>query len=184
MHMQYFYHHVPEDFKGTTLLPLNVLKFKYPEIYQKESLKYDGREHITQQRIPLLDNSLWNDVIFMTAVHPQKIFEARSDAGWGKIRPQRYFKIDPSKLDQERLAVYLFKPRSSNNKSGFEIDNFAKYSYADVSEYAVVPQSTKDYFKYEHESGQNRIRLFYRYIPHILYKGEIDISDVEIITIS
>jgi len=181
--MPYFYHHVPKNFKGTILFPLNTLQAKYPEIYEIEISKYEGREHTTQQIIPLLDNCLWNDVIFMTAVHPQKIFEARDDAGWGKNLPQRYFKIDSSTLDQEKLAVYLFKFKESNVQSGVEVEDFTKYNQKDFNEYAVVPQATKDYFRNEYESGQKRIRLFYRYVPHILFKGNIDVSNAEIITV-
>jgi hypothetical protein len=46
-----------------------------------------------------------------------------------------------------------------------------------------VPKATKDYFKQEFEAGAPYIKLFYRYIPHVLYHGEIDISNVEIITV-
>jgi len=182
--MQYLYHHVPKDLKGTVLFPLNVLKLKYPEIYKNQISKYEGRKHITEQRITLLDNCLWNDVIFMTAVNPQEIFDARTDAGWGKIEPQQYFRIDPSTLDQEKLAVYLFKFKEPNTNSGVNANDFAEYNQKTASDYAIMPQLTKDYFKYEHERGEQRIRLFYRYIPHILYKGEIDISNADIVTVS
>lgn len=182
--MQYLYHHVPKNLEGTTLYPLSVLKSKMPEVYKNEISKYDGREHVTQQRIPLLDDCLWNEVIFMTAVNPQELFEARTEAGWGKIPPQKYFRIDSSTLNQEKLAVYLFKVKEINAKSGVKPDDFIKFNQNDIDKYAILPQETKNYFRYEHEHGQPKIRLFYRYIPHVLYKGEIDISNAEIITIA
>jgi hypothetical protein len=181
--MQYFYHHVPKNLQGTTLYPLSVLKSKIPEIYESEISKYDGRKYVTQQRIPLLRDCLWNEVIFMTTVNPQELFDARAEAGWGKIPPQKYFRIDPSTLDQEKLAVSLFKVKELNAKSGVKADDFVKYSQDDIDKYAILPQATKNYYRYEHEHGQPKIRLFYRYVPHILYKGEIDISNAEIITI-
>jgi len=182
--MQYFYHHVPKDFKGSTLYPLNVLKQKYPELYENEVSKYKGREYVTRQRIPILGDCLWNDVIFMTAVHPQKIFDASAEAGWGEIIPQRYFKIDLSTLDKEKLAVYLFKASEPTVQSKVNNDDFVKFDLKDVSKYEIVPQSTKDYFRHEYESDHKRISLFYRYIPHILYRGEIDVSNAEIITVT
>ena len=182
--MQYLYHHVPKDFNGTVLYPLNELKQKYPEVYEKEVSKYEGREHVMQQRIPLLNDCLWNDVIFMTAVHPQEIFDARTDAGWGEIEPQRYFRISSSILDEEKLAVYLFKENESSMRSKVGNGDFVTFDSQEMSSYAVVPQSTKDYFRHEHESGQKKIGLMYRYIPHILYRGEIDVSKAEIITVS
>lgn len=181
--MQYFYHHVPKNMVGTILYPLNELKSKYPDMYEEQHSKYNGREHVTRQRIPLLDDCLWNDVIFMTTLNPQKLFDARIDAGWDKIEPQLYFKIDSSTLDQDKLAVYLFKFKESNIERLVSDEEFVKYNQNDADKYAEIPQATKDYFKFERENGEPNIKLFYRYIPHILYKGSIDISNAEIITV-
>lgn len=166
-----------------TLYPLNSLKSKFPDIYEKELSKYIGREHITQQRIPLFDNCLWNDVIFLTALHPQKLFDERRRAGWGSIKPRQYLKINPRTLDPAKLGVFLFKVKGEDVSSLLEANDFAAYSYDELKTYAVVSQATKDYFKCEFDKGEPRIKLFYRYIPHILYKGAIDISHSEIITV-
>jgi len=182
--MDYLYHHVPKNLNGTILFPLNDLKSILPDTFESQVSKYRGREYITQQRIPQLNNCLWNDVIFLTAIDPQKLFDARKAAGWGDIPPQQYFKIALSSIEERDLAVYLFKFKGTNNRSGVKSDDFTEFRRSDLARYRVLPQATKDYFRSEHERGEPRIRLFYRYVPHILYKGKIDISKTEIITVS
>ncbi len=68
--MIYLYHSVPKNLQGNILYPLNTLKEKHPEIYEQQVSKYVGREHMTQQRIPILD-CLWNDVLHFSAVNPK-----------------------------------------------------------------------------------------------------------------
>lgn len=182
--MHYLYHHVPKDLVGNILFPLNNLRKKFPSVYENQVAKYVGREQVMQQRIPILDNCLWNDVLFMTSLNPQELFDARREAGWGDIEPQQYYKIDPKTLDTSKLAVYLFEFKGSNIRSSNELSDFTEYNYDDLDKYAIIPKATKEYFKHEHEVGEPRIKLFYRYIPHIMYKGEIDISEVEIITVN
>lgn len=160
------------------------MKLIYPDIYKKEFSKYAGREHITQQRIPILGNCLWNDVLFFTALNPQELFDERRRAGWGEMRPQKYLKIDPNTLDQTKLGIFLFKFKDDDTRASTDIEDFAPYSYAELKKYAILPQATKDYFRDELNKGVPRIRLFYRYVPHVLYKGAIDITNSEIITIN
>ena len=178
--MSFLYHHVPRNMQGDTLFPLNELKITMPEVYQKEVAKYKGREHVTQKRIALLNNCLWNDVLFLISTNPEEIIEARREAGWPDNGPHKYFKIDPSTLDQSKLAVFLFRPGLGNTDS--YDDQIVPYDPKDIEKYSYVPQETKDYFKQEFENGENGIKLFFRYIPHILYKGEINISNAEIVT--
>lgn len=182
--MHYLYHRVPKNLTGDTLYPLNVLRTKLPAIYEGQVSKYIGREEVTQQRIPLLDNCLWNDVIFMTSVNPADLFKARREAGWGDTEPQQYFKIDPATLDPSKLAVFLFSAVGPDTRTVIKPSEFTEYRYDDLPKYAVVPEVTKEYFSQQYCAGEPRIKLFFRFIPHILYKGEIDISSAEVITVS
>ena len=70
--MMYLYHSVPRNLHGNILYPLNALTEKHPEIFEQQVSKYVGREHITQQRIPVID-CLWNDVLHFSAVNPKEI---------------------------------------------------------------------------------------------------------------
>lgn len=180
--MQYLYHHVPTNMQSSILYPLNTLQTVLPEVYQYQSAKYQNRAHVLEQRIPLFNNCLWNDVIFCIALHPQKLVDARRHAGWPDAPPQQYFKIDPRKLDQSKLGVYLFEPKHQHTT--LQAGDFAAYQYEDLKKYEIIPPETNAYFRSEREGGQPRIRLFYRYIPHVLYYGAIDTTDLEVITVS
>ena len=68
--MNYLYHRVPDNFQGTTLYPLNDLKDILPDIYTRHISKYEGRAHIVERHIPIFDDCLWNDVVFLSAVEP------------------------------------------------------------------------------------------------------------------
>lgn len=181
--MTYVYHHLPKNMHGTILYPLNDLKIIHEDAYKAEVLKYTGREQVTQQRIPFFDNCLWNDVIFLTATHPQDIYDARREAGWPDVGPQKYLKIDVSTLDESKLAIYLFPKNQNGSGSKLSDEDFVPYKKDTIQKYSHVPDATKQYFKDEFSKGSQRIALFYRYIPHVLYKGSIDISDVEVITV-
>ncbi len=178
--MSYLYHRVPSDLRGTTLYPLNTLRDTHPDIYNHHMSKYNSREHVTQQRIPIFDNCLWNDVLFLTAAHPTDLYAARREAGWSDLSPQHYYKIDPHSLDSSHLGVFLFDPNS--DPAHLTSDDFTRYDSEQLDHYATIPQATKDYFKHEFEIGAPHIKLFYRYIPHILYHGNIDVTHTEIIT--
>ena len=180
--MNYIYHRVPGTLQDDTLYPLNTLKNIYPDIYANEISKYAGREYVNEQRIPLFNNALWNDVLFFTAVEPSEIYKARRDAGWPDLKPQKYFKINPNDLDQSKLGIFLFQ--TTANPKHYTHDNFSYYSYEALTKITEVPSSTKEYFKNEFEAGEPHIKLFFRYIPHVLYYGEINISDAEIITVT
>lgn len=180
---QYLYHHLPTEMRGSVVYPLNNLKAHFPDIYQKEAAKYQGREAVKAQRIPLFKDCLWNDVLFLISVHPQELYSARREAGWADLAPQTYLKIDPHSLDQTKLGVYLFPVHTSNDGSPITETDFRNYNVTELANYATIPKATKDYFKDEYDKGALRIELFYRYIPHVLYKGPIDISQAERITV-
>lgn len=180
--MNYIYHRVPGNLQGDILYPLNTLKNIYPVIYANEISKYAGREYVNEQRIPLFNKALWNDVLFFTAVEPSEIYKARREAGWSDLKPQKYFKINPDNLDQSKLGIFLFQ--TTADPKHYTHHNFIGYSHEALNKITKVPSSTKKYFKNELEAGEPHIKLFFRYIPHVLYHGEINISNAEIITVT
>jgi hypothetical protein len=68
--MQYFYHLKPHNFKGSSLLPLNLMEEKFPKLYKKELSKYDGRETDIKRKIKCFDNKTWKDVINFSTINP------------------------------------------------------------------------------------------------------------------
>lgn len=170
----YLYHRVPDNMQGNILFPLNTLKEIHPDIYEKQAGKYDGREQVMNQQIPILD-CLWNDVLHFSAVHPSLIREALIAAGRTNPIRMEVFEIDPHMLDPENTIVYLYQHTNPEDK--FKPENLAKYNPEYLEKYSILPEETKEYYK-EMVSQDKHPLLFHR-VPHILYKGNLDISTLK-----
>ncbi|MCR4328891.1 MAG: hypothetical protein NUV53_05310 [Patescibacteria group bacterium] len=175
--MNYLYHSVPKDLQGNILYPLNVLKEKYPEIYAQQVSKYIGREHIIQQQIPVLD-CLWNDVLHFSAINPIEIKQALIEAGHKDIT-MNYYQVDPKLIDTKNTIVYLYA--HTDNKDKMNEANFAPYDPKEVQQFAVMPQMTKDYYREMISKGERP--LLYHRVPHILYKGDLNITGLPVIAV-
>jgi|TARA_Y100000034_G_scaffold55831_1_gene68378 hypothetical protein len=173
--MNYLYHKVPEDMKGNFLMPLNSLKKKYPSIYNEKVKKYEGRETLLNLKFPIL-NCLWNDVIHLTAVNPEKLKKALIKAGSPKRKKSKWFKIDPRILNKSITIVNLYKIRNLFNEK-----NYIFFQIRDLDKYNKIGSKTKAYFREEFSMG--RKPMVFHFIPHILYKGKINIKDCEVIEV-
>jgi hypothetical protein len=162
---------------GDILYPLNELKGIYPNIYAEAIEKYTGRESVMEQRIPRLD-CLWNDVVHLSAVHPKVVDDALIELG-SHLPARRFFVIDSHSLENEKTIVYLYQHHTRAEK--LTLTNFTKYDPNDLEKLAVLPEETKSYYKEALARGERP--LFWHRVPHILYKGSIDIRDCEVIEI-
>lgn len=174
--MFYLYHGVPDDLKGDFIYPLNTLKDIYPDIYKKVSLKYKNREILTQQKVYPLD-CLWNDVIHLTAIPPQELKKVLVESGVVPVNLKTaFFKIDPELLDPEKTTVYV-------DKGGLLIEekDFLPYKADEVVNYSVISEDTKNYYK-DCYLNKRKCFTFFK-TAHILYKGAINVKDLEIIEI-
>lgn len=162
--------------QGDVLYPLNDLKTIFPEIYNKKAEKYKGREFLMKETIPFL-NCLWNDVLHFSAVNPYDI--KKTFVELGHSFEAKFYKIDITLLDKEKIAVYLFDDKDINAK--LKISDFEMYNLENISKYSQFPESTKKYYKKELE--ESRWPLLFYGIPHILFKGSANIKNVPIISI-
>lgn len=176
--MTYLYHRASKNLKGNTLYPLNNLKEIYPEIYEQEIKKYTGREFVTQYRIPIL-NCLWNDVLHFSAVHPEEIKQAIIDAGGDKNVTINSFEVDPDLITPGNAIVYLY----TQTKVNFNPDenSFVKFLPEETKKYSIMPEATKNYYKEMISEGKRP--LLYHRIPHILYKGTLNVNDLNHISV-
>lgn len=176
--MAYLYHSVPKNLKGNILYPLNVLKQKHPDIYEQQVSKYAGREQLLKHRIPILD-CLWNDVLHFPSVNPREIKQALIEGGGNPDIIMRYYQVDPKLIPRENAIVYLYAHADIKDK--LNETNFVSYNPDEAAKYSSMPQATKDY--YREIIGNGGRPLLYHRIPHILYKGTLDISDVTIVSV-
>jgi len=173
----YLYHRVHPDMQGQTLYPLNRLKDKYPKVYETRKEKYLGREYLLNLKIETLE-CLWNDVLFLSPVHPKKIKKALIEAGRKKDFNEKYYQIDTNDLDIEKIAIYSY-PKKVKNFS-LSSKDFIDYSPEEIARHNFVPEATKQYYEESYNNGERP--LPYVGIPHILYKDTIDVSNVPIVS--
>jgi hypothetical protein len=176
---EFIYHRVEPKLKGTILYPLNQLKDIYPDMYAEHVKKYEGREHLLETQIPIL-NCLWNDVLHFTAVSPHKLLNNLRKGGlkdttivWNK-----WFKIPIELIDKDKTIVCLYR-RDINVIP--DARDFSTFDPTKMEEYRNVPPETIEYYK--EQFGLGRRPLTFHRVPHILYKGTIETKGLEIITI-
>jgi len=170
--MSYVYHGIPEDMKGTELIPLNEMLKVDPVLRTKYLEKYEGREEILKRKIPLLD-CLWNDVVQLLPLNPLQLFELQKTMGAiSEIPDYRYYRIDVTKLDPARTAIYF---KTAPGEKNVTVKWLSDVNLEDLQS---IPEATKRY--YESVIGTGEPVFNYQFVPHILYRGTIDVSDAEI----
>lgn len=168
---------VPQDMRGTTLHPLNELKTIHPDLFASQAGKYEGRSHIMEQFIPTLE-AAWNDVLHFTAIHPAELKKALVEAGVGP-REMKFYQVDPALLDPAKTTIYLYSDKSGSEKMAPE--NFAEYDPQGLDVHAILPETTKQYYKDQVAKGGKP--LLFIGVPHILHKGSIDVSNLPVLTV-
>ena len=174
--MNYLYHRMPLNMQGDTLYPLNTLKDKWPEIYKEEITKYESREPLLARQIPQL-KCLWNDVIHLTAVDPKVLYTELKDVGFNPP-PRKFYIIDPYDLEPEATIIYL---NQHLKKGPLAEEDVAVYNPASLEQYSHFPTHTKNYYKESFSKGEKP--LLYHGIPHILYKGSINITKYPLVEV-
>lgn len=170
------YHWTPPNMKGDTLHPLNALKSMYPDLYIDAVKKYQGRESLLKERVPILD-CLWNDVLHLSPVHPSQIEEAYRENG-RRIKLSCY-QIDASSLEVEKTVIYKYKYMDGLNENRLSPDNWDSYTPEKVAKYSILPRRTKDYYGSTFADGGRP--LLFAGVPHILYRGTINVSGLEVV---
>ncbi len=161
---------------GTILHPLNTLKKSHPRIYHEEVKKYEGREELlTTEVLPL--KCLWNDVLHFTAVSPHELKDNLAKAGL-EYDEESWFKVPVERIQGEKSIAFIYR-----RDQGI-IPDFQEYEVFDAKRmeaYCTVPPETITYYKKMKIEKDGP--LLFHLVPHILYKGTLDTSDLAIITV-
>lgn len=181
---QHLYHMVPEDIKldeegREVIYPLNILKEKFPELYQVKVEKYldsEYRKNLPEKLIPTLQDAVWGDVIQLTAIHPENLKKALVEAGYTP-KEMKFYQIDPNLLDSDKTTIYLYREDLEED----DPKNFAQYDIEMLREHSVVSSKTMEHYKDQNKQGE-RPYLFVG-IPHIFHKGSIDVSNLPVIVV-
>lgn len=163
------YHMVPLKMQGNELMPLNGLKEVHPDLHDEEEKKYKGREHLINEVIKPL-NCTRRDLINLSAIHPERLNEMLRECGRAVPIGHEFFEIDPHSLNMENAIV-----------ENTAINKLEKYDPDNISKHAEITEEMREYYKKEYEKGEHP--LPYQRVPHILYKGTIDVSNAKRIPI-
>lgn len=169
----YLYRWISSGMIGTVLYPLNQLKTVFPKIYYEEVKKYIGREKLLDTEITPLD-CRWGDVIFLTAVDPKVIFRNLRNAGFD-YPLTKFYKIPLSAFSQENLCAMLYEKIDDEKPTKI----FERFDPLKIDQYKIILDATLEYYKEKKVEGKHP--LVYHLIPHVLYKGTLDVSKLEIV---
>jgi len=170
----------PAKIFGDALIPLNQIKQHDQAVYDKAVNKYKGREVLLERIIPKLI-CFWNDVLFFSPVHPQKIKDFRKSLNL-KWRLIDWFELNPNEMPDfnENSVIYH---SGEKQKGDFSINEneIIPFSFEELNKHREMPEATKRHYKNMKAQGET-IFIFYQ-IPHILYKGNVPISKLKQIII-
>lgn len=171
----------PVRFEGSSLIPLNQMD-KNSDLYKSHARKYEGREDLMKGVIPKLDCK-WNDVVQFSALDPRQIVNhlRRIEEDFKLVRTE-YFKVHIDQIIGKYDAVVF--DRSKKQKKGDFSINESEVFLLDSSyrELENVPQETLNFWNEVSRDGGKY--LWFAFIPHILIKGKIDITNFEICTLN
>jgi len=159
---------------GNIIYPLNHLKQINKEAYLREAAKYQGREQLMDFVIPKL-NCLWNDVVHCFSIHPSLLYKAMISSGLNP-KSSEWYRIDPRTIKDAQFAMYSYKTSPYHS----DPNEFRIISVEEYQEIEEVPQKAFDWYRELANKG-GKIRLMFRYVPHLLLKGAIEITKAEII---
>ncbi len=131
-----------------------------------------------EQKVPTL-NCLWNDVIHLSAVHPQKIANELKKYEKSGLQSSKFFQIDPNVLEIKNTVVFLNTQKLREDK--FNSEYWVKYDPDDIDKYGEFTTRNAEYYKDSYELG--RRPLLWAFLTHIMYKGTINTDGVKIIGI-
>jgi hypothetical protein len=173
--MAHIFHFVPPNLTGSHLIPLNKMTSELPEIHKAEISKYAGREKILQRKIPKL-NCLWNDVLHFSAVDPRLILERLIQLGFGTFEGQQWYKVPVEMIAHLPTVVYRApsQPRADLSLSEDDTEIFEAGRWHMP---VTLPLEAERYFQKCVEDGTRPFP--FQFIPHILVRGEIEVSNLE-----
>ena len=173
--MKLYHHYIPpEKMVGAKLVPPSTLQRMAPELTEQHLVKYRNRDWFKQRggvskvQIPCLSCTLV-DVIQMVAIPVSQIQERQRLLGG---TPLRFFEIESDSLDQNCLCAYY----RNDEKTGEPI-----YDAFDPS---LPLDQVADAFEkwWREEIAKGHPRRIYAGVPHIYYKGEIDITNCPVVS--
>lgn len=186
--MPFVYHLVADDFRGSALLPINDLRTTYPDVYEREYPKWQGRESVLEWPVPYAEVP-WGDTVNLAALDPRHLVRARQELGvpFSRLLERKVVRIPVERLAGS-AAIYDSRTHWINSRPGEAVplhppaDEFRPFDPGTYEELNEVPQLHLDYLVEQRDAGRNA--LGFVFVRHVLVAGPVDISGLERIPLS
>ncbi|NIK56109.1 hypothetical protein [Kribbella shirazensis] len=158
------------DIRGDAILPLNQLRVRYPDVYEREVAKYAARPETLRNPVYPLD-CCWADVVFLSPVHPAPIFEALHQSG--RIGPVNlhYWTVDAELLDPATTCILL--KRHDPELRPQPPEDFVPYTPETAA--ALATPSERALHRLRNLDATEPLYPWAD-IPHILHRGPIPLA--------
>jgi len=176
------YHMCSPDFRGEVLYSLNGLQSVYPDLYERERLKYKGREGVLRYVVPGLAVT-WTATVNLSALHPKYLVAERRRLGvpFSSLLTRRVLEIPVERLAGHNAVAYTSSTHWINSSpddptaaSEPPIEDFFLFDAATHREPTTVPLLHTEYLCRQTERGERA--LGFVFIPHVLVASAIDVS--------
>jgi len=173
------------DFRGTTLYPLNGLRSSYPDVYERERVKYASRESVLDYVIPGL-GVRWADTVNLSALDPRLLVKERQRLGvpFSQLLTRRLLRIPIERIAGLPAARYDSASHWINSSPGDATvpltppqSEFSVFDAATHAELAEVPDRHRQYLLRQLQRGERA--LGFVFIPHVLVAAPIDVSGLD-----
>lgn len=157
---------------GDQLLPLTMMRDRYPELYAAQHAKYIGREWVLDLPVPPLDCT-WGDVVFFSPVDSTLIFDALRDAGH-QVPASRFCIMDAALLDPERTCIRLMRKSATETEAETpDDDDFLPYTTGTLRAVSRITHAALERLR---NLTPDEPLLPWVDVPHVLHKGPVPIE--------
>ncbi|SRR5258706_4244057 len=181
------YHLCARDFRGTTLYPLNGLRDRFPDLYQREKEKFIGRESLLDYVVPGLGVP-WADTVNLSALDPRRLLEERRALGvpFSRLLERRLLAIPVARVAALPAVNYLSQTHWINSKPGDPnapptppSEEFSRFDATSHQEVCAVPAKHREYLL--QQKARDELALGFVFVPHVLVAGPIDVGGLPMI---
>ncbi len=173
------YHRVPDNLKYDEIMSLNQLELIDQELFDSGNWKYLNRPELKKIKIPTL-NCLWNDVIFMSPVHPAQIKKALEGSGIEVKQQQEWFEICPQDCGFNSFNSTIFMYSSASSDSS-DLNEYRSFSMDNIKPLNKLKPEVTAYYKECAIQGSKP--MVFHLIPHVMHKGKLSLDKLSIIRV-